>query len=250
MPRSSCDYCCNPVEFANDNYSFKAAVLQIMCNMNAAIESGGGGGGGTAIGPTGPTTTGNLSAGVAAQYNFAAWQNKVQIWATPELPGRIYGKWNSATASATDWDFYVDPGNIFTFTGTPVNSVALFNASAATYGTHFMIEAYIQSGSIFSPAVGIGPDAPVVTGNLTAITARQFTFAQAEGMVEVWTTPELPARIYGKWNSATASATSWDFYLDAGENLSFSDQLITSVALYSALGATYLTHFNLVGFHN
>lgn len=39
MTRSVCDFCCNPIELARSNDSFKAALLQVLCAINTNTEA-------------------------------------------------------------------------------------------------------------------------------------------------------------------------------------------------------------------
>lgn len=137
MPRSSCDFCCNPVELSRSNDSFKAAVLQALCNMAAQL-------GGVPASSSNivivPAATPNITGGAAATvYTLPSTVHRAEVWLTPEAPARLFGKWNAPGASASNWDFYLDPGDTIGYTWLPISSVSLFCASSLTYWTHFNV---------------------------------------------------------------------------------------------------------------
>lgn len=150
MPRSSCNACCNSGELARANDSFKDAVLQILCAILGATGGSTSDAGGTpasatsvGVGPSVAATGGNLTAGVVQNFTWTDTHFKARVVSLPTSPNVIYGKWNAANASPTDFDFYCSPGDVEQVPpGQLATSVSLYSTVNQTYNTHFSVRGY------------------------------------------------------------------------------------------------------------
>lgn len=85
----------------------------------------------------------NLTASVTANIGLSLTAEAAQVWAIPEMTGRIYGRWNAMSCSNLLFDFFVDGGDaVQSPDGCSVSLVSLWSDENQTYGNDFVIKGW------------------------------------------------------------------------------------------------------------
>lgn len=132
MPRSSCDFCCQPVELARNPNTWRGQVAGILCWIYEAL---GGGGGIVVTEPTSSTATISVVAyNIASQTLHAATPLRLGLALYNNSNQPIYVKYGAAPASAVDFSYILFPNGHQEIPFNYIGAIQGFWAVAATGG--------------------------------------------------------------------------------------------------------------------
>lgn len=185
MPRSSCDFCCNPVELARSVESYRAAELGILCAVLDALSGGGGvesnvniqqvGGVATAVN-NGVVGNGTLRVTVASDST-----GQIKLAAGTALAGK-FGI-DQTTPGTTNAVSISQINSAATLAGNGVTGTGSQRVTIASDNTAFSVNATLTSGALVLGKVGIDQTTPGTTNGVALEQIGTTAVATGNGVV-------------------------------------------------------------------